>query len=57
MIDVMPNTKGTVVTIAADNGKAYKKMTFSNGAVIKIPINKDGTVKWFDDTKLVNEKF
>ena len=26
---------------------------FGNGHKVEIPINKDGSVKWFDDSKLI----
>lgn len=30
-----------------------KVINFVNGNRVEIPINKDGTVKWFDDSKLM----
>lgn len=30
-----------------------KVIDYGNGHKVEIPINKDGTVKWFDDSKLV----
>lgn len=30
-----------------------KVINFGNGNRVEIPINKDGSVKWFDDSKLV----
>lgn len=32
----------------ADNGK-LSKVIYSNNAKIEIPINKDGSVKWYED--------
>lgn len=42
----------------ADNGKLSKVVEYESGAKVEIPINKDGSVKWFDDSKLlkVNKK-
>lgn len=30
-----------------------KIINFGNGNKVEIPINKDGSVKWFDDSKLI----
>lgn len=30
-----------------------KVIDYGNGNRVEIPINKDGTVKWFDDSKLI----
>lgn len=37
----------------ADNGKLSKVLEYESGARVEIPINKDGSVKWFDDSKLL----
>lgn len=43
----------TVITITkADEGKLSKVIEYESGARVEIPINKDGTVRWFDDNKL-----
>lgn len=43
----------TVKTITkADEGKLSKVIEYESGARVEIPINKDGTVRWFDDNKL-----
>ena len=39
----------------ADNGKLSKVVEFGSGARVEIPINKDGTVKWYPD-KLKQKK-
>ena len=36
----------------ADNGKLSKVIEYGTGAKVEIPINKDGSVKFFDDNKL-----
>lgn len=37
----------------ADNGKLLKVLEYESGARVEIPINKDGSVKFFDDSKLL----
>ena len=37
----------------ADNGKLSKVLEYESGARVEIPINKDGSVRWFDDSKLL----
>lgn len=32
-----------------------KVIEFKNGNTVKIPINKDGTIKWFDDSRLLKK--
>lgn len=36
----------------ADDGKLSKVIEYESGARVEIPINNDGSVKWFDDEKL-----
>lgn len=33
--------------------KISKIIDYGNGRKVAIPINKDGSVKWFDDSKLI----
>ena len=40
----------------ADNGKLSKVLEYESGARVEIPINKDGSVKFFDDSKLLKAK-
>ena len=40
----------------ADNGKLSKVIEYGTGDKVEIPINKDGSVKWFDDNKLIKDK-
>lgn len=37
----------------ADNGKLSKVLEYESGKRVEIPINKDGNVKFFDDSKLL----
>lgn len=39
----------------ADSGKLYKVIEYGSGDRVQIPINPDGTVKWFDDSKLLKK--
>ena len=41
--------------IKADSGKLYKVIEYDLGARVEIPINRDGSVKWFDDSKLLKK--
>ena len=36
-----------------DNGNLSKVLEYESGAKVEIPINKDGSVRWFDDRKLL----
>ena len=38
-----------------DSGKLYKIIEYDSGARVEIPINRDGSVKWFDDNKLLKK--
>lgn len=40
----------------ADNGKLSKVIEYESGTRVEIPINKDGSVKFFDDSKLLKAK-
>ena len=39
-----------------DNGKLSKVIEYGSGARVEIPINLDGSVKWFDDSKLLKDR-
>ena len=38
-----------------DNGKLSKVIEYKSGARVEIPVNQDGSVKWFDDSKLLKK--
>jgi hypothetical protein len=38
-----------------DSGKLYKVIEYDSGTRVEIPINRDGSVKWFDDSKLLKK--
>lgn len=39
--------------IKADRGKISQVLEWENGARVEIPIERDGSVKFYDDTKLL----
>lgn len=39
----------------ADNGRLSRVAEFSSGEKVEIPINKDGSVKWFNDNRLLKK--
>lgn len=39
--------------LRAEDGKLSKVVEYGTGAKIAIPVNKDGSIKWFDDSKLL----
>lgn len=41
--------------IKADRGRLSSVLEFENGARVEIPIEKDGSVKFFDDSKLLKK--
>ncbi len=40
-----------------DDGKSRMSriIDYGNGHRVEVPINKDGTVRWFDDSKLIRK--
>lgn len=53
----MNDNKDTQVRIylKADNDKLSKVIRFNSGSKVEIPINRDGSVRWFDDNKLIKK--
>lgn len=39
--------------IKADRGRLSQVLEYENGARVEVPINKDGSVRFFDDSKLL----
>lgn len=39
--------------LRTENGKLSKVIEYGSGASVAIPVNKDGSVKWFDDSRLL----
>lgn len=42
--------------IRADNGRLSTVVEYPSGNRVEIPINKNGSVRWFEETKKKNEK-
>lgn len=40
----------------ADSGNLYRVIEYGSGDRVQIPINPDGTVKWYDDSQLQKTK-
>ena len=41
--------------IKAEDGKVSQVVEFDSGSKIELPLDKDGNLKWFDDTKLIKK--
>ena len=41
--------------IKAEDGKVSQVIEFDSGSKIELPLDKNGNVKWFDDTKLIKK--
>ena len=50
----MINNDFTVSTLC-NNGSLYKVIKYASGKQVKLPINADGSIKWFDDSKLLKK--
>lgn len=48
--------KDFTVSTLYNNGCLYKIIKYPSGNRVKLPINADGSIKWFDDTKLLKKK-
>ena len=42
-------------SIKAENGKVTQVITYESGRVLEIPLDRNGQVKWFDDSKLLKK--
>lgn len=51
----MNDTNNYRTLTKCDNGKLSKVIEYKSGARVEIPINRDGSVKWFDDSKLLKK--
>ena len=51
----MNDTKNYRTLTKCDNGNLSKVIEYKSGARVEIPINRDGSVKWFDDSKLLKK--
>ena len=41
--------------IKPEDGKVSQVIEFESGSRIELPLDKDGKLKWFDDTKLIKK--
>ena len=41
--------------IKTEDGKVTQVVEFDSGSKIELPLDKDGNLKWFDDTKLIKK--
>lgn len=52
----MNDTRNSYRTLTkCDNGKLSKVIEYGSGTRVEIPINRDGSIKWFDDSKLLKK--
>lgn len=42
--------------LQADNGKVASVIQYSSGNRVSIPLDNDGSIKWFDDSVLLKEE-
>lgn len=42
--------------IKAEDGRVTQVVEFDSGSKIELPLDKDGNLKWFDDTKLLRKE-
>lgn len=49
-------TVATLSTRVEEDGKIYRVAEYDDKSQVAIPINPDGTVKLFDDRKLLRDK-
>ena len=42
--------------IKADKGRVSQVLEYENGARVEVPLEKDGRVKFFDDSRLLKKK-
>lgn len=50
------DTKNYRTLTKCDDSKLLKVIEYKSGARVEIPINRDGSVKWFDDSKLLKDR-
>lgn len=43
------------IYLKADDGKLSKVIRFNSESKVEIPINRDGSVRWYDDSKLIKK--
>jgi hypothetical protein len=40
----------------AEDGRLSKVIEYSTGGRVEIPINRDGSIRWFDDNQLMKQE-
>lgn len=50
------NNNHTCKWLQADNSKVTSIIEYSSGNRVSIPLNSDGSVKWFDDSVLLKKE-
>lgn len=55
VISMKKDTKNYRTLTKCDSGKLYKVIEYDSGERVEIPINQDGAIKWFDDSKLLKK--
>ena len=48
-------TEGARKILKCDSGVRYSVIEYASGTRVEIPINSDGSVRWFDDAKLIRK--
>lgn len=48
-------TDGARKILKCDSGERYSVVEYVSGTRVEIPINSDGSVRWFDDSKLIRK--
>ena len=38
-----------------EDGKTYKVVEYDSNTKVELPINQDGSIRWFDDSKLLKK--
>lgn len=49
------NNNHALKWLQADNGKVTLSISYNSGNMVSIPLNNDGSVKWFDDAVLIRK--
>lgn len=49
--------KKVKIMTKSEDGNLKKVIEYPSGNKVEIPINKDGLIKWFDDTKLFSNTY
>lgn len=49
------NGKAVEAVTETINGVLIKSISLESGNKVSLPINEDGSIKWFDDTKLIRK--